>query len=529
MKAGPFSTDIALSLAGGDYGCDFLKCRWIERELQDSDKRYRLLFDLSPDAVIVHFKGKVVMANAAAARLLSVSSPEELLGLRVQSLLHQDYRKIVKERMRQNLIKGKVTPLLELKIVRPDGSEVCVEATASPFPFEGKRAVQVILRDITERRRLEDEYLKISKLESLGVLAGSIAHEFNNILTVILGNLSMAKMYHRHDNRAMSRFKEIEEAALQAVRLSRRMLTFARGGEPVKKTVDITGILSRACEVVARSSESCHIYIEVNQNAWSVEADEEQLLLALECLLLNAVQAMPGGGMINIKAGLVQLSEADCLPLAGQYVKIAVSDQGGGICPEHILKIFDPFYTTKPEGAGLGLGLTTAYSIVKRHGGYLTVESEPGRGSTFYVYLPASLPRKCAGLSNAKVKEGKVLVMDDEPGVRKIVGEMLSCLGYEADFAACGEEVLDMYQQAKESGFPFDAVILDLTIQNGLSSKETIARLLDMDPEAKVLVSSGYASDQVLTSFEPYGFRGIVTKPYGLDELDKAIKQVLKK
>lgn len=389
-----------------------------------------------------------------------------------------------------------------------------------------EHVILLAIEDITERKWLEDELLKAQKLDSLGVFAGGIAHDFNNILTTILGNVSMAKLGLLPEDVMFGLLKEAELASVRAQTLTKQLLTFAKGGAPVKEIASISEILELSPSFVLRGSKSkCDISVETD--LWSAEVDVGQISQVINNLVINANQAMPEGGIIRVTAENLKFDQQLALPLGpGRYIKIAVHDQGGGIEKEHLANIFDPYFTTKKEGSGLGLAST--YSIIMKHAGHITVESLVGAGSTFCVYLPASVKKHIDRLATSLIKgQGKILVMDDEVSLRKMMGVMLGILGYSVEFAKDGNEAMQMVRQAKESGAPFDAAILDLTIPGGLGGKDAIKPLLEIDPSLKAIVFSGYSDDPVLANFAQYGFKGMLVKPFKSQALGKVLHDVL--
>ncbi|MFC1886872.1 PAS domain S-box protein, partial [Thermodesulfobacteriota bacterium] len=360
-------------------------------------------------------------------------------------------------------------------------------------------------QDITERKRLEEELLKAQKLESVGILAGGIAHDFNNILTMIIGNVSLAKMQVKPKDEIFDLLHEAETASTRAQTLTKQLLTFAKGGSPLKETASIKEIIEESSLFVLRGSKS-RCEFSIAQDLRPVDVDTGQISQVINNIVINADQAMPGGGTIQVAAENLIIEDRHGLPVKpGGYIKIFITDQGVGIAEKHLSNIFDPYFTTKQEGSGLGLA--TSYSIIKRHEGHITVESQLGVGTTFHIYLPASdkiVPEK------EEVKlikgHGRILVMDDETSLRKMVGKMLEKLGYESEFAKDGAEAIRMVKEAKESEKPYDAVILDLTVPGGMGGKETIKKLMEINPEIKAIVSSGYSDDPVLSNFQEYGF-----------------------
>jgi PAS domain S-box-containing protein len=386
------------------------------------------------------------------------------------------------------------------------------------------------LVDVTERKRMEDELLKAQKLESLGVLAGGIAHDFNNLLTSVLGNVSLAKMYSAQNPQAAGRLEEAEKASLRARDLTQQLLTFSRGGQPVKKTISLAQIVRDATGFALRGSRA-KPELRIPDDLCPVEADEGQINQVINNLVINADQAMPDGGTITVTCGTVDLPNGEVPPLrAGRYVRISVEDQGIGIPKEHFKKIFDPYFTTKQKGSGLGLA--TCYSIIKRHDGHITLESELGKGSKFSVYLPAS--HRCAERSESGPTvpvggTGRVLVMDDEEMIRDVAGAVLKSLGYEVTTARDGAEVIALVRAARHANAPFDAVIMDLTIPGGMGGQEAVGLLKQIDPSVKAIVSSGYSNDPVMAAYREHGFEGVVTKPYTVARLAETLTAVLKK
>jgi PAS domain S-box-containing protein len=382
-------------------------------------------------------------------------------------------------------------------------------------------------QDITERKRMEEDLIRTEKLESIGILAGGIAHDFNNILTAILGNVYLARMQVKPEDEIFDLLNEAEMASRRAETLTKQLLTFAKGGVPVKETASIEDIIKEASLHGLRGSKSsCEIFMA--EDLWPAEVDIGQISQVINNIVINANQAMPSGGIIRIEADNQMLDDKQDFPIEqGRYIRISIADQGVGIAEKHLLDVFDPYFTTKREGSGLGLA--TTYSIIKKHGGHITVESQLGVGTTFHIYLPASdkaMPEK--GEERMINGKGRILVMDDQPSLRKIVGRMLENLGYESEVAEDGAEAIRKVEEAQKTEKPFDAVILDLTVPGGMGGKEVIKKILDMDPELKAIVSSGYSDDPVLSNFQEYGFRGVIPKPFESQSLGKVLHEVLK-
>ena len=387
----------------------------------------------------------------------------------------------------------------------------------------------LILRDMTEQIKLDGENLKSSHLDSLGLLAGGIAHDFNNLLTTILGNISMTKSCVNTRDHLFTFLSEAENASLRAKKLTQQLLTFAKGGTPLKKPLALQQvILESATFALTGSSTRCHC--DILEDTWLIQADEEQISQVIHNLAINAQQAMPTGGQLTISTENVILTAGQAklnnLPEPGKYVKLTLQDDGTGIPPDALHQIFDPYYSTKQTSSGLGL--STAYSIVSNHRGTITVSSVQNQGSTFVIYLPAAeeantVPQDSLSLMSG---EGRVLVMDDEESIRLLVGEMLRHLGYEVQCVAEGKEALERYQEAYHAQEPFNAVILDLTVPGGLGGKDTVAQLRQFDPKVKAIVSSGYSNDPVISRYSTFGFHGVVAKPFRLAELSQVLQQI---
>jgi two-component system, cell cycle sensor histidine kinase and response regulator CckA len=387
----------------------------------------------------------------------------------------------------------------------------------------------VILRDMTERIKLDQEMLKASKLDSLGLLAGGIAHDFNNLLTAILGNLSMIQTWMNPKDHLFPFVSEAESASLRAKFLTLQLLTFAKGGSPLKKPLALQHMVSESANfALSGSSTRCHS--DIPDDLWLVNADEGQIGQVVHNLALNAHQAMPAGGTLTIHGENVIVSEEDAarrtLSAPGKYVKLTIQDCGNGIPPYAIHKIFDPYFTTKPTGSGLGL--STAYSVIKNHHGIITASSVPGQGSTFIIYLPAHAEAQITTAPSPLFAngEGRILVMDDEESIRLMLGEMLRYLGYDVQCVAEGKEALDRYQEAFHTQRPFSAVILDLTVPGGLGGKDIMRQLQEFDPHVKGIVASGYCNDPVISRYSAFGFHGVVAKPFRLTELSQVLHQI---
>ena len=385
-----------------------------------------------------------------------------------------------------------------------------------------------MFQDVTEKRKLEDEVAKANKLEDLGLLAGGIAHDFNNLLTAILGNVVLARIETEPDSEVAEILLEAERAAGRARDLTQQLLSFARGGAPVRRALSLAELLSESSSFMLRGSASrCEFTIA--DGLWPVEVDEGQISQVVQNLVINADEAMPGGGLIRVSAENVELGDGHGLPLpSGPYVRVSVADNGVGIPPEHLSRVFDPYFTTKRKGSGLGLA--SCYSIIKRHEGHINLQSDQGVGSTFSIYLPAARDavQAEAMATAAPVKgDGLVLVMDDEEVVRNVLQRMLIRLGYRVETAADGREAVEMYKRAKAEEHPFDAVIMDLTVPGGMGGLDAMAELVRYDPAVRAVVSSGYSNDPVMSEYRRYGFLRMMSKPYRIEDLGQTLRRLL--
>jgi PAS domain S-box-containing protein len=386
-----------------------------------------------------------------------------------------------------------------------------------------------VKNDITERRRIEQELFKARKLESIGILAGGIAHDFNNLLSGILGNINLAKIRVKEDqSELLTLLAEAETASLNAKDLTQQLLTFSKGGSPVKKTVSLVNLIEETVRFALRGS-NVKWEFHYPEDLWPVEIDTGQMNQVINNLVINADQAMADGGKLTITAKNSFIDDGHYLPLIkGKYIILSFHDTGIGIPEYNIPKVFDPYFSTKENGNGLGLA--TAYSMVKKHGGIILVDSTPHVGSTFYVYLPAvenHVKEEIPPIENNLPHSARVLIMDDEKLVRRVLAKMLKHLGYEVVEVKDGEEAFQEYKRFLHTPQKFDLVIMDLTIPGGTGGKETVKKLRGIDPGIKVIVSSGYSNDPTLASYKKYGFDGVVNKPYKLNELEDALKKVL--
>jgi PAS domain S-box-containing protein len=443
-------------------------------------------------------------------------------------------------------LSGEVVHSADMKFNVP-GTEKTVwfAATFGPHRTLDGTIIGVVgtVLDISDRKRAEaslaaererqnqkslDNMIKTEKLESIGILAGGIAHDFNNLLGGVFGYISLARDYVTGNDKAFMFLSKALNAFHRAGDLTKQLLTFSKGGSPVKKTYNLEPIIKEMAQF-ALSGSNARCTFSISKNLPMCDIDKNQIGQVIDNIIINAKQAMPNGGEISISIEPYSVKNDTSLPLAhGEYVRISIKDQGTGIAKEHFSKIFDPFFTTKPKGTGLGLA--TSFSIIQRHDGFIDVDSEIGKGSTFILYLPVSkspiTPEQQADLLEMKGK-GRILVMDGEDFIREITREMLKVMGYDTVLADSGDEALSLVKDSIAEQKPFDAVILDLTIAGSMGGMETAKVLRAIDPAIKAIVSSGYANDPVMADPATYGFLDKLKKPFLKEDLANVLYRVL--
>jgi two-component system cell cycle sensor histidine kinase/response regulator CckA len=501
-----------------------------ELALLESETKYKDLFENSSDLIqLVKPDGNFLYVNRAWRETFGYSE-EEIPTLSIFDLISANCQDHCKSTFQEIISEPKLHHL-DTVFTAKDGREVIIEGNAICKFKNGKPvSTQCIFNDVTEKKKMVEELIKAQKLESLGVLAGGIAHDFNNLLTGILGNISMAKMYTDPQDIITGYLDKSEKASLRAQGLTKQLLTFSRGGAPIKLVTTITELIKDSTSFVLRGSKvKCDYHFA--EDLWSVEADAGQLSQVSQNLVINANQAMPNGGIISIQATnkTVALDEIPTLP-PGDYIEILFQDQGTGIPPERLSRIFDPYFSSKSTGNGLGLAIS--YSIIKNHGGLITVRSTLGQGTLFSIFLPATHKNALHTKKQDEVQKisfRRILLMDDDKTVREITVAMLTFLGCSVEQAADGKEAIALYMQAKKDESPFDIVIMDLTIPGGMGGKEAVATLRAMDPQVRAVVSSGYANDPIMANYQEYGFCGILPKPFQMNDLKMAITASMKK
>ncbi len=508
-------------------GQDITERRIAEEKSRHNEQFIRKILDTVDEGfIVIDRQFRILTANKAYCGQAGMSC-DEVIGKNCFKISHGNDRPCYEEgeecAVRKVFETGEPHAVLH-RHTDNDGHVLYVETKAFPIKDEDGDISAVIetVNNITERHLLEEERLKTQKLESIGTLAGGIAHDFNNLLQGIFGYISLAKMNVGQKERALSMLQQAEKALHQSVNLTTQLLTFSKGGRPVKKPVDLTPVIENAARFALSGSRSdCRIQIE--PGLWLAEADGGQIGQVIQNIVLNADQAMPRGGSVTVTAKNLEAGEPSlpCTLAPGSYIGLSVTDNGVGIPEDNLGKIFDPYFTTKEKGSGLGLA--TSYSIVKNHDGMINVVSRGGEGATFTIYLPA-----LAGPGRSWTEEGqldalpqrrmRVLVMDDEDMVRHLSRELLSALGHDVDIAQHGQEAIEKYQAALNAD-KFDAVILDLTVRGGMGGADTFKKLREIDPSVKAIVSTGYSDDAAIADHLSLGFKAFLKKPYDITEL----------
>ncbi|MBU0485540.1 MAG: response regulator [Proteobacteria bacterium] len=500
-----------------------------ENALRESEELYRSLVEnIRLGVSLIDNNHQVIMVNKAHANLLK-KNPADFVG-----------KKCFKEFEGRDQICPHCPGVLAMQDmqvhevdtsgIKDDGSQIRVRIKAFPTLGQDGQASGFIevVEDITEQEKIETELHRAKHIELIGTLAGGIAHDFNNLLSGILGNITLARLYIGQEKKVIEKLDICEKAVGRAKNLSQQLLTFSRGGSPVKEISSIIDLLNDSISfALSGNNISCNYLLP--PDLWAAEIDYGQMGQVFQNIVTNAIQVMPEGGFIEVTAQNIKNNAKKSIRLPQEkYVKISIKDHGPGIAPEIIDRIFDPFFTTKVKGSGLGLAI--CYSIINKHHGHIEVESEIGTGTVFHIYIPATdrviLPENP---SAEKVQKGtgRILIMDDEELVRETAADLLCSLGYKVEMASDGLEAIDHYRKAKSAGQKYDLVILDLTVPGGMGGMKALNKLLEFDPEIRAIVSSGYANNSILANYRQHGFRGIATKPYTLQDLSKVVSEVI--
>ncbi|MCD6459451.1 PAS domain S-box protein, partial [bacterium] len=517
-------------------GEDITEQRKQQEALLASEKKYRQLFETSSDGIVfIRSDGIYEDANQAFIKMIGYSLRE------LKTMSYKDITPKKWLKFQRDIINNQIKTLgcceeLEKEYIRKNGTVFPVIINMWLVKDENDNAIRImaIIRDITLHKKIEEQKEKVKHLESLGILAGGIAHDFNNLLSGILGNINIALLNSTIPAKTKQVLKLAENASIRAKDLSRQLLTFSKGGAPVKRVIDISQIIKESCQFYFKKNTVKCIF-DIDSHLSNIDADPMQMSQVIQNLIINAEQSMGGKGAIHICVSNTELNYNNPYNLnPGEYVLISVKDEGYGIPKENIEKIFDPYFTTKQRGPakGSGLGLATCFSIIKKHNGYIFAESEEGKGSCFHILLPASQKEiyEITAPAEELIKgHSTILIMDDEQMVREVMGNMLLCLGYTVEFSKNGKEAIKKYITAKQTGKTFDCVILDLTVSNGMGGKETIKKLIQIDPDINAIVTSGYSNDPIIANYNDFGFNGVIVKPIQITELSNTLRKVIQK
>jgi PAS domain S-box-containing protein len=518
--------------------------RQAEKTLQESEEKYRLLVNTIPSIVYKGYKDWSVDFFDEKIESLTGYNVDEFNSRRIKwidIIVERDIEAAKKIFIRA--LKTNKSYVREYRIISKTGDIHWIQERGQ-IVYDNKGDIEYvngIIFDISDRKQMQEELLKAKKLETVGILAGGIAHDFNNLLTIIIGNIELAEDDIKPEVGVSECLEEAEKACIQAQALTTQLITFSKGGAPVKEIGSIEDILTTTINsIIANSNVRCDFLI--SNDLWQVEFDHVQMRHAIKNLIVNAVESMPDGGLIKVRAENCIISSEIAHQVLfvseGNYVKISIQDHGVGIPEKHLSQIFDPYFSTKNMGIqkGMGLGLSTTYSIINRHNGCISVESRVGIGTIFTLFLPAGKKdiRELPLLERHKpekteIRTRRILLMDDEEGIRKLSKQRLNQLGYETELAKDGSQAIDLYKKAMDSGRPFDAVILDLTVKRGMGGKDAVKALLKIDPQVNAIVSNGYSNDPVMTDFRAYGFTGSLAKPNKKEDLIEALKKIIKK
>lgn len=492
------------------------------------------LASIGDGVIATDAQGRVTLLNRVAERLTAWKT-QDAIGRPLAEVFHiinEQTRELCENPVDKVLRTGQIVGLANhTALIARDGTERIIADSGAPIRDTSSRIMGVVLvfRDQTETRRMEEEATRAQKLESLGVLAGGIAHDFNNILTGVLGNVSLVRATIDPSAKVQDRLADAEKALARARELTQQLLTFAKGGAPIRRPTCLATVIRDAVSFALSGAHS-RCAFDIADDLWCVEADPGQIGQVLQNLAMNADEAMPEGGTVTVQARneILPTSNACGLP-PGQFVRIEVRDTGTGIAQQHLARIFDPYFTTKKRGSGLGLSVS--YSIVHNHDGRIVAESSLGVGTRLVVWLPATgrtLEVHAASGQVIQQGQGHILLMDDEALIREVGQAMLGHLGYTTEVCRDGAEAIHRYTDARVAGHPFDAVILDLTIPGGIGGQEVLERLRQVDPNVRAVVSSGYSNDSILADPPRWGFQGFLVKPYRVDDMARVLSQVIR-
>ncbi len=497
------------------------------QHLQRSELKFKELFDNTNDAILVYdLQGQLLEVNRVACERLDYTR-EELLHLPPGELIAPQFAVHLQDRIRS--VAENKKEIFESSHVTRSGVAIPIELSCTLFEYEGQPAILGVARDISERRKMEEELLKNRKLESVGVLAGGIAHDFNNILAAIIGNINLATIQVASgDTSTQDLLLSAEKAALRAKNLTKQLLTFSKGGEPVKAIASIAEVIAESTDFILRGKNIKGVY-HFPDELWPVSIDAGQISQVIQNIVMNGCDVMGDGGSITIRCENIDAHESRNLPVGpGDYVKISIQDEGPGIPPRQLKRIFDPYFTTKKAGSGLGLAIT--HSIINKHGGVIRADSPQGGGAVFTIYLKAARYGTVAQEDRVDLVlnrgKGTVMVMDDDAMIREVSSGLLSSLGYEVLLVEDGQEAINLYKK-RGSAEKIDVIIMDLTIPGGMGGEIAVQEIHRLNPEAKVIVSSGYSNNPIMANYAAYGFCAALDKPYQLKSLMMVMDQVL--
>jgi len=516
-----------------------------EEDLNKSEQNYRDIVEQTSDLITkVNKKGRITFVNHMSQEIFGLS-PHECVGMSAFDFVHPSDKKYTQKWFNDMVAMQKVKGKIENRQVGKNGKSHNMLWTCNLLYDSSGNIIEIngTAKDITERKKLQEDTLKARKLESLGEMAGGIAHDFNNLLYMITGNISLAQDDLNPETRTSEALKNAEEACFKAKNLTAKLITFSKGGAPVKKIASIKELLKASVGSALKESD-IKTEISIVDNVRKANIDENQIKHVIHNIVVNAKESMDNKGQLKATCENIDIDKDNQRLSHGKYIKITVKDQGCGIPEEILKKIFDPYFSTKEIGhkKGQGLGLGVSHSIVEKHNGLITVESDLKKGSIFSIYLPAMKLSKTENSSVSKEKtisqkplnqsitgKNKILVMDDEEMIRNLMSRFLNKLGYDVETCTEGGKAVEIYKNAMESKKPFNIAILDLTNKSGMGGQETMKRLLEIDPAVKGIIITGYSSDSVVENYKAYGFSGILQKPSTTEALQKVINEVLSK
>jgi PAS domain S-box-containing protein len=501
-----------------------------EKALKKSEERYRVLFENANDAIFIVQGGVVKFPNRKTVEIVGYSE-EELAKVPFADFIHPEDRDMVLERHKSRLEGEHLPSTYSFRVLNRSGEEFWVELTAVLIDWEGRPATLNFLRDITEKKRLETRIQQAQRMEAIGTLAGGLAHDFNNLLMAIQGNASLMLLKKDPGDPDYARLKNIEQYVRNGAEHTKQLLGFARGGKYEVKAADLNEIVEKSSAMFGQTRKEITIHKKYEMEIWAVEVDRAQIQQVLMNFYINAWQAMPGGGDLFIETENAKLGRSFVRPHGikpGKYVKLSLTDTGVGMDKNTQQRIFDPFFTTKEMGRGSGLGLALAYAIIKNHGGIIDVSSKKGEGSTFIIYLPVSekdVPREKELPEEILEGTETILLVDDEEMIIDAGREMLEEMGYTVLTAISGQDAIEAYRERKDE---IHMVILDM-IMPEMGGGETYHKLRELNPEIKVLLSSGYSVDGQATEILERGCNGFIQKPFNMKEISHKIKGILDK